>query len=314
MMKPLRAAAVIKTDHGLMIGGDSYKDWDRDEVLKELEARRLNAIGRNKRSQANRFLLAKSLVQEQGRLSLIGGTVDPGDYQNAGIDRPFDAESSHFSKDLEVIMRVIRIAVAREVDEELALAVDPDSIQFIKRIISKNRVHIICTVYAQGKVKMNRAEILGLGMMTDKLPAIPQNNYFYQQHAIQFQSSYLNNPDEYDQVKKMPVSKLNISTKMVQDLYKHQSAGYTYAHGSNRFKEREIPTMLKSTPNFVIYDERGIPQPKNEIVPLDLITKETPFEELIKEATRSINLRKATALPLIESQNQPRKASSGRKR
>ncbi len=277
-MKPLRAAAVIRTDHGLLLGGDSYKDWHRAEVLESLEVKRENALRRGRRAKAERFLLAKSLVEDQGKLSLIGGTVDPADYLSAGVEERIDVESPRFMKELDQTMKVIRNTVVREVREELSLEVDPDSVKFVQRIIGANRNHIICTVFAQGEIQINHEEILGLGLITDHLPAIPQNHYFYQYHAVHFHTSYLHDEEMHKKIRKMPVSRLRVSRPLVYDLYRYQSTGRAYAHGKNNFSERETPKMLRSTRNFTIIDtpESSIP-PSAETASISPPSTPAPF-------------------------------------
>ena len=266
----IRAAVVIRTDQGLLLGGDSYKDWHIQGVLNGLQRSINNAERKHEHTKANRYRLAQKLVREQGRLSLIGGTASKLDYRKAEIDHVLHAKGDLFFKDFDDIMKVVRVTIQREVYEETRLKVDPDSIKFVDRMIGNNRTHIICSVFATGEIILDPDELLGLGMFTNVLPSIPKNRTFYQQHAIDFHNRLKTDRELVEKLRKMPLSHVRVRKSLVQTVYRHQCEGHAYAKGEKNFHLRQVPAMLRNTRHFEILEDETTTTPPTTLQELYL--------------------------------------------
>ncbi len=252
--KALRVAAIIETTEGVLVVQDA-KDKRRDYYMGKLTDKLTIQTGKRRNSIAKRIGLAQQIVQD-GRFSLPGGKIEPKDYEEAGATSIMDLDNPQTPEEIELFLQVIRSTLVREIDEELKLHVNQGMIKSIMEIQGRTRDHIICLVHAVGVVKINRAELSGIGFLDEKSP-IPLNEYFFQSHLRIIHQKYIKSPLRQEYITRY-LSRINISEELVMGAYRDTIIGYKYAlsapHRNN--KHLVMPHMPHSSPNFLIYDDK----------------------------------------------------------
>lgn len=267
MKKPTRVAAIIETTEGILMVQDA-KDKFREQTLAKIEAKRKEAEGNRQFKVTKRMEYAKMIVQD-GRFSLPGGKIEACDYEEAGATSIIGLEELETPDQIELYREVVRETIIREISEELALGVDEATIKHIAEIQGRSRDHIICLVRAEGVIKINRTELSGIGLLTQR-PAIPLNEMFYQHHVREVYHRYVKGDDSRPNYALRYLSKINVNLELIAGWFRDVTAGYAYASLRPKQKERmpSAPTLPHSSPNFLIYNEKG--EIVNEIKPPSL--------------------------------------------
>ncbi len=251
--RPLRVGAIIETTEGVLLVQDA-KDKQKDYYISKLEKKERKSSGRKKKTVNPGLLMAKEIMKD-GRFSLPGGKIESKDYEEAKATQLIGVEK--FNNDqIELFKEVIKNAIAREIDEELGIGVDQNMVKTIMEIQGRTRDHIICLVHAEGRIKLNREELSGIGLLNEH-PQIPLNEFFYQSHVRTIYQKYLLSEYRPELIKRY-LSKLNIKKDLIMDVLKDQvlARAYLKSKGNDRNKNRAIPHLLQSSPNFVIYDDQ----------------------------------------------------------
>lgn len=251
--RPLRVGAIIETTEGVLLVQDA-KDKQKDHYIKKLEEKERKASGKKKKMADARLLLANEIMKD-GRFSLPGGKIETQDYEEANATQLIGVEKLNDDQ-IELFKEVIKNTIAREIDEELGIGVDQSMVKTIMEIQGRTRDHIICLVHTEGRIKLNREELSGIGLLNEH-PQIPLNEFFYQSHVRTIYQKYLLSEYRPELIKKY-LSKLNIKKDLIMDVLKDQvlARAYLKSKGHYRNKNRAVPHLLQSSPNFVIYDEQ----------------------------------------------------------
>jgi 8-oxo-dGTP pyrophosphatase MutT (NUDIX family) len=255
-MKKTRVAAIIETPEGILVVQDPHDKY-RAHTIKTLANKiAMASLEIEKKDLVNRLNYAIEIVQD-GRYSLPGGGIDEKDYINADATELYGLEVPLSSiEQIEAYRRVVKEAVARELEEELGLGVDMDSMLPILEIQGRERNHIICIVHAQGRLELNKAELSGIGFLNDP-SVIPLNKYFFQSHVIKLFGKYIKT-DQHAFYASHFLSRLNIPQDLVDDWYMDAMNGYN-SRGSKSKRKVRKPAHPSSSPNLLIYDHSGQP-------------------------------------------------------
>jgi 8-oxo-dGTP pyrophosphatase MutT (NUDIX family) len=253
MKKRIRVAAIIETPQGVLLVQDA-KDKYRDNTLRELGIKAAKAGAEGNYSYFRRVEYAMEIVRD-GRYSLPGGKIEPEDYKNAGaedilgLDRPLATDH-----EIAQYINVVKETVCREVDEELGLGIDSDTIQPILEIQGRERDHIICIASAEGILKINQEEISGIGLLDDP-SAIPLNDTFFQAHVVKLFSRYIRTPIR-DAYAPYYISRIEVAEDIVEEWYMDMLRGY-HCRSSKVRRRLSKPTPPAYSTNFKILDADG---------------------------------------------------------
>ncbi len=260
--KPIRVGAVIETAHGeeggVLLVRDA-KDRYRREVLTTIAAKQAGASQKGDTNMAKRQYYATGLVH-QGRFSLPGGKIDAQDYEQAGATHIMDKTiTSLDEEDIGLFRQVVRLAIAREVKEELGLDTDMASMLELMEIQGRARHHLIYLVQAVTReVIINADELQGIGFLGVH-NAIPLNKYFYQHHLRVLYERYIKSINRPHRVRQY-LSALTLPVNLMEGWVQLQRLGHEYRRlGKNGNYDIREPAMPSSTPNFTIIDSDGQP-------------------------------------------------------
>jgi len=254
MKKKIRVAAIIETPQGVLLVQDA-KDKYRDNTLRELGLLAAKAGAENNYSLLRRLEYAMEIVRD-GRYSLPGGKIEPQDYLNVDAGEILELERPLSGREeIEMYLRVIKEAVSREVDEELGLGIDNETLQPILEIQGRERDHIICIAHAEGRIVLNQEELSGIGFL-DKPSALPLNKRFFQSHVVKLFELYIKAPMRARFFAQNYLSRINVPESIVEEWYMDMLRGY---QGRSRKVKKRLakPVPLSSSPNFMIFDADG---------------------------------------------------------
>ncbi len=258
-MTKLRVAAIIEAAPGIVLtqeGGDIHFR----EVLAELQEK-LDAAEKTRQwGLARRIRFSMEIVSD-GRYSLPGGGVKKIDFENAEALELFGREIPAVNpEDIDVYRRIFEKAVCREVDEELGLRVDPESLQLILKIQGKLRRHLIFIVHAEGQITLNKVveqgkkEISGIGFLNYPY-ALPLDKRFFQAHVRELPEKYMR--PLRSQFSPHYLSRITVAENIVDDWFMDMWRAHMSKSGKNKKVFR--PAHLSTSPNFIIYDADGHP-------------------------------------------------------
>lgn len=267
MKKPTRVAAIIETTEGILLVQDA-KDKFRDETLRDIDRRRDAALQDKRIKLAKRMEFARMIVQD-GRFSLPGGKIEPCDYEEANATSIMNIGKPETPEQIALYRDVVRECIIREIDEELGLGVDnKETIKHIAEIQGRFRDHIICLVRAEGLIKINKTELTGIGLLTQR-PSIPLNEMFYQHHVREVYHRYVKGDESRPNYALRYLSKINVRLDLIADWFRDITAGHSYTSLKPKNEHMPVaPALPHSSPNFMIYDEKG--QVVNELKPFSL--------------------------------------------
>ncbi len=254
--KPIRAAAIIETAHGVLLVQD-IKDRFKAETMKELAEDMNKYLERGNHEDVDRKVAAMHIVSK-GRFSLPGGGIDPIDYTNAGAEELLHLNRQPSTREeLEMFRDVVREAAIREVTEEIGVKVCFEQVPAVIEIQGRQRHHIICILRAEGEIDLEPQpdkprEVSGIGFLNED-NVIPLNRFFFQAHVQKLMGKYIKKTERRQVMIPRYLSNLRVPVRYIDHWY--DNLLYGYQNRPRKYRKNCLPPERPaSSPTFVIFD------------------------------------------------------------
>lgn len=253
--KPIRAAAIIETAHGVMLVQD-IKDHFKQNTIRVLGDQYNKFIASSNYDAAGRKLAAMRIVSN-GRFSLPGGKIERIDYITAGAEELLLLDRPPSTKEELIAFRdVVREAAIREVTEELGAKVDYEQVSTIIEIQGRMRDHVICVLRIEGLLELKHPEeISGIGFLNEE-NTIALNRLFYQAHVQKVMDRYVRKADRHRKLIPRFLSHLRVPKEYMDHWFENLQQGYLSRPKRYR-NAHPVPTEPMSSPTFVILGEQN---------------------------------------------------------